>query len=140
MVKDSILYEAGCRERSYCAGELIDCMPFTSEMYGQLAAGSIELTVFDSVQKVIARQSLEKGNFLGISRLFTQKKYPLKLSAKSNCTVLELPVQDFMNILHQHPNYSERFCRKIMDNLRNVLSKKERGNDGFGYTTYYDCI
>jgi CRP-like cAMP-binding protein len=77
--------------------------------------------------------SMGKGDLIGEMALFEQKKRSATVIATNTCTLLEFNGQEFIKLLHVHPEICFKLLVKLSERLRDlgdhVLNEKLRGVD-----------
>ncbi|WP_426478958.1 Crp/Fnr family transcriptional regulator [Chryseobacterium sp. CBSDS_008] len=117
VINEEILNSAGAGLKKYRPEEAIFQEGDTALYYYQIVNGGVKLNNCNAEGKEFIQNILFDGQSFGESLLFGDKPYPMNAVAISQCTILKLSKDDFLEILKMHPPLFFDFCKVLSDRL-----------------------
>lgn len=119
IISEDLLLGYGAFYEKYEPGETIFYEGNMPKFYFQISSGIVELNNYHEDGKEFTQNILRQGQSLGESFLFDDKLYPTNATAKTECKILKLPKNDFINLLKNNPEVSSKMFRCLADILYN---------------------
>ncbi|SHJ97873.1 Crp/Fnr family transcriptional regulator [Epilithonimonas mollis] len=104
IIKESILRAMGAEVDTYNVSEIIFSEGDVPGYYYQIIDGEVKLNNYSEEGKEILQNILEKGQSIGESLLFMDKKYPVNAIATRLCSIIKLSKPKFFRLLEKYPD------------------------------------
>ncbi|MDH6253823.1 CRP-like cAMP-binding protein [Chryseobacterium sp. H1D6B] len=116
IIDKKTLLSAGAAIKTYIPSEIIFNEGDLANHYFQIISGRVKLNNYNDQGKEIIQALLEDGNSVGESMLFINKPYPINAVAITDCKILRLSKNSFIELLKRHP--------ELCFNINKYLSQK----------------
>lgn len=118
MVSDeNILLQYGAYYEHYLAKEIIFKNGDTPHFYLQISSGTVELNNYHEDGREFTLNIFSKGQSIGESLLFGNQLYPMNAIAKTDCSVLKLPKNSFMDLIRKEQDVAFKLFEYMSDRL-----------------------
>ncbi|MDR2235686.1 MAG: Crp/Fnr family transcriptional regulator [Chryseobacterium sp.] len=117
MIPEQLLKEYGAQSRAYETGDFIYEEHMGCCSYFQIVSGKVKLNNLSEDGKEFIQNIFEAPQSFGEVLLFIHEPYPTNAIALTECTVLELPEQSFLNLLEENPIFSVRINENLSRRL-----------------------
>jgi len=112
-----LLESAGATAKYYGGGDYIFHEGAKSFYYYQIIEGEIKLNNYNKDGKEFIQEILSDGEGFGEALLFSEKVYPVNSIALTDCTVLRLCKNNFLNLLNLYPKVYMDMCKSLSDRI-----------------------
>jgi CRP-like cAMP-binding protein len=119
IISEDLLLAYGAFYETYKVNETIFYEGNMPKYYFQIASGIVELNNYHDDGKEFTQNILTQGQSLGESFLFDDKHYPSNATAKTECKIIKLPKNDFIDLLKHNPEVSSKMFQCLADILYN---------------------
>ncbi|MFL9833732.1 Crp/Fnr family transcriptional regulator [Chryseobacterium terrae] len=119
IISENLLLAHGAVYVNYTAKDEIFNEGGTPKFYYQIVKGIVELNNYHNDGKEFTHSILTDGECLGESSLFNDHAYPVNAVAKSDCSVLRLAKDNFLNLVKENPSVTSILFKCISDRLIN---------------------
>lgn len=99
IIKENLLLEYGAEFIDYKAKEIICSKDGTPGNYLQISTGIVELNNYHEDGKEFTLNILYEGQSIGESLLFNGKGYPMYAIARTDCRLLKLRKEKFLQLI-----------------------------------------
>ncbi|KAA0129794.1 Crp/Fnr family transcriptional regulator [Chryseobacterium sp. SN22] len=117
IISEDLLLAYGADYETYKVHEVIFHEGNLPKFYFQIVSGVVELKNYHEDGKEFTQNILYEGQSLGESFLFDDRYYPTNATAKTECTILKLSKNDFLDLLKQHQEVCSGMFRWLADRL-----------------------
>jgi len=117
IINENVLLDYGAVYDDFFAGHTIFNEGGIPKYYYQIVKGTVELNNYHEDGKEFTQNIIEEGHCIGESLLFNDKPYPMNAVARTECTVLKLPKEDFFLMLHQNHEICLKMFKCLADRL-----------------------
>lgn len=117
IISEDLLLAYGADYENYEVNQTIFHEGSLPKFYFQIVNGVVELNNYHEDGKEFTQNILSDGQSFGESLLFNDKVYPMSAIARTECRILKLPKNDFLNLLNQNPEASLKMFRCLADRL-----------------------
>src|SRR5688572_4921317 len=111
------------RARNYARGTRIFAQGSLANSVFYLLQGGVKLSVLSSTGKEAVVAMLGPGDFFGEGCLAGQPVRMGTAAAVVQSTILRIPKGDMIRVLHQHPDFSDRFISHML--ARNIRIEED---------------
>jgi len=121
-----LLHSAGASEEHYNSGNYIFREDGIPQFYYQILNGDVKLNNYSRDGKEVIQNIVSDGNCFGEAMLFLNKKYPINAIALTECTIIKISREKFLNLLDEHPHTALEICAALSEKTysRFVLMRK----------------
>nr|WP_199156763.1 Crp/Fnr family transcriptional regulator [Pedobacter sp. ASV2] len=117
IVNENLLQDNGAIYEYYSAKDTLFEIGDHPDYYMQIVEGVVELNNYHEDGKEVTLSILSKGEAVGESLLFSDGKYTMNATAKTNCKILKLSKCIFMKILRENNDVVFSLFRCLSDRL-----------------------
>lgn len=117
IITEDLLLTYGGEYETYCPNEIIFSEGSLPKFYFQIVNGVVELNNYHEDGKEFTQNILSDGQSIGESLLFNEKSYPMNAIAKTECTLLKVPREDFFSLIYQNRNVMMDMFKCMADRL-----------------------
>ncbi|SHF82592.1 Crp/Fnr family transcriptional regulator [Chryseobacterium sp. OV279] len=117
IIREDLLLEYGGKYETYSPNEIIFTEGSLPKFYFQIVNGVVELNNYHQDGKEFTQNILSDGQSIGESLLFNEKSYPMNAIAKTECTLLKVPREDFFSLIGQNRNVMMDMFKCMADRL-----------------------
>lgn len=124
IISEEILFKHGAVLQDFAQDEFIFKEEGRSRYYFQIRSGVVKLNNFFEDGKEFVHGFPYEGHCFGETYLFTDKRYAVNAIAVTDCTVLKLDKEVYLDLLHHHPQIFFKVSRYSAERLhfRYVIS------------------
>lgn len=128
---EDLLKAFGGEIKSFEEGEKIFQQGETPLYYYQIIEGKVKENNQDTEGREFIHNILGSGQSFGDSMLFIDKKYPINAEAITECRVIRLAKQNFLNLLEKHPETSVQInsCMSQRMHYQFIMMQNLASND-----------
>lgn len=105
MINEDLLLSFGAEIRSYDSEDIIFSEGEIPVYYYYITKGKIKLNNYNEAGKEFIQGIFSKNHSLGLTSLFTEKRYPVNAVTVEASEVLRLPKAQFLDVLKQNPDH-----------------------------------
>jgi CRP-like cAMP-binding protein len=116
-IDEQLLLRLGATYQEYQAKEVIFFEGATPRCYMQIEKGSVELNIIFENGKEFIVGLFSEGNSIAESVLFTDQPYPVNAVAKTDCSVLKLDKNNFLELLRVDPDIALSTLERLSTDL-----------------------
>jgi len=117
LINENLLLNNGAIEEFYSSKQIIFNEASVPRFYFQIVEGIVELNNYHIDGKEFTQNILSEGQSIGEALLFTNKTYPMRAVAKTDCIILKLPKSHFLTLVHQNPEITFNIMQCLADRL-----------------------
>lgn len=117
IIDENLLLENGAVYEDYPAKEIIYHFGDIPHFYLQIIRGTVELNNYHEDGKEFTLNILREGQSIGESLLFSDNKYPMNATAKTDCKILKLLKSDFLKLVSTNREVMFGIFRNLSDRL-----------------------
>ncbi|MDY0933329.1 Crp/Fnr family transcriptional regulator [Chryseobacterium sp. CFBP8996] len=117
IISEDLLLTYGGEYETYFPNEIIFNEGSLPKFYFQIVNGVIELNNYHEDGKEFTQNILSDGQSIGESLLFNEKPYPMNAIAKTECTLLKVPREDFFSLIYQNQGVMRDMFKCMADRL-----------------------
>ena len=124
IISEEILFKHGAVLQDFAQDEFIFKEEGRSRYYFQIRSGVVKLNNFFEDGKEFVHGFPYEGHCFGETYLLTDKRYAVNAIAVTDCTVLKLDKEVYLDLLHHHPQIFFKVSRYSAERLhfRYVIS------------------
>ena len=105
-IDEELLYSSGAEIKKYNQKDVIFQEGNSPLYYFQIISGTVIINNYNEQGKEFIHNILGETQSFGDSLLFIDKNYPMNAVAITDCSIIRLPKEDFLNLLRAHPKLS----------------------------------
>lgn len=117
MINSSLLLEAGAIEISYKKGDWIFRQEEHARFYFLVIKGQVKMSNFSDQGQEFVQGLFSEDQSFGEPPLFADLTYPASAIASSDCTLIKLAKDKFLNLLLANPEISISICEGLAKRL-----------------------
>ena len=117
IISEDLLLTYGGDYETYFPNEIIFNEGSLPKFYFQIANGVVELNNYHEDGKEFTQNILSDGQSIGESLLFNEKAYPMNAIAKTECSILKLPRENFLSLIHENRDVMMDMFKCMADRL-----------------------
>ncbi len=106
VISPKILESAGAVRKSYQPSEIIFNEGESPKYFYQIIYGSVKTNNYDESGKESIQNLLEEGDCFGETLLFLNRCYPMNAVTLTDCEILSLKKEKFIELVKSHPKFS----------------------------------
>jgi len=114
-IRPELLHSAGASEEHYIAGNYIFREDSAPQFYYQIITGNVKLNNYSSDGKEVIQNILSDGACFGEAMVFLDKKYPINAIALTECYIIRLSREKFIDLLHSNPETALQICNTLSE-------------------------
>ncbi|MBW7674543.1 Crp/Fnr family transcriptional regulator [Chryseobacterium chendengshani] len=128
---EDLLKSFGGTTKSYNEGEKIFHQGDVPLYYYQIVEGKVKENNQDGEGREFIHNILGAGQSFGDSMLFIDKRYPINAEAITDCRIIKLPKENFLNLLEKHPETSVQInsCMSQRMHYQFIMMQNLASND-----------
>lgn len=108
----------GAFEKTYASGEVIFEEGSLCSFYFQVKSGRVKWLNFNDEGREYLQSLIGEGESFGELPLFDHKPYAATAIAEIPSVIIKLPIEDFIKLLQENPEYHFRFSELLASRLR----------------------
>jgi len=117
MIDEKILLRMGAHYKTYDKGTVIFFQDTYAVYYYQIINGEVKMNNYSEDGKEFIQNIFTPGQSFGEPPLFIEEKYPANATAVSDCTLICLEKDLFIEMLRQYPEVSIEMNRSLSRRL-----------------------
>ncbi|MCU0387098.1 MAG: Crp/Fnr family transcriptional regulator [Chitinophagaceae bacterium] len=125
-INTDMLITWGANFRQYRKGEIIFKEDSLALFYHQIEEGSVKMTNCNEQGKEFIQGIFEAGDAFGEPPLFYEGVYPSSAVAETDCTIIRLRKESFMEILKDDPkilmDFTRTLCKRM--HMKAIVSRE----------------
>jgi len=117
LINQKFLESAGAVRRNYQPSEIIFTEGEKPRYFYQIIYGSVKTNNYDESGKESIQNLLEEGDCFGETLLFMNRCYPMNAVALTDCEILSLKKEKFIELVKNHPKLSFEINKSLSQKL-----------------------
>lgn len=117
MINEDLLLSFGAEIRTYDPDDIIFSEGDIPGFFFYISEGKVKLNNYNEAGKEFIQVMFSKGESLGLSSLFTEKKYPINAVAVEESEILRLPKASFFDMLKKEPEHYHRILQYVSEHM-----------------------